>query len=70
MASENVQKRIEMLLDEAKDAAAESDWAMVLNCAQSIRRMDSENGDARAYLAATERALGMQSMSSDDLQDC
>ena len=65
MASESVQARIDRLLNEAREAVAESNWAVVLNHAQNVLRIESENEDARTYLAAAERALGMQSLSSD-----
>ena len=65
MASESVQARIDRLLDEAREAVAESNWAVVLNRAQNVLRIETENEDARAYLVAAERALGMQSLSSD-----
>jgi alkyl sulfatase BDS1-like metallo-beta-lactamase superfamily hydrolase len=66
MASESVHKRIESLLKEAQEAAAESDWVVVLNCAENVLRIESENEDARGYLAAAGRALGFQTNSSDD----
>ena len=65
MASESVQKRIAILLNEAQEAAAESDWAVVLNRAQNVLRMESENEEARAYLAAAERAFGVPNSSDD-----
>ena len=65
MASESVQARIDRLLNEAREAVAESNWAVVLNHAQNVLRIETENEDARTYLVAAERALGMQSLSSD-----
>ena len=66
MASESVHKRIERLLKEAQEVVAESDWAVVLNCAENVLRMESENKIARAYLSTAGRALGFQTSSSDD----
>ena len=65
MASESVQARIDRILNEAREAVAESNWAVVLNHAQNVLRIETENEDARTYLVAAERALGMQSLSSD-----
>ncbi len=56
MSSESVQKRIELLLKEVAEAVAESDWAVVINRAQNVLRMESENKDALAYMDAAEQA--------------
>ena len=45
MASERIQKRIDILLDEADEAVAESDWAVVRDRAQNVLRFDPENKD-------------------------
>ena len=55
MASERIQRRIEILLDEADEAVAISDWAVVRDRAQNVLRLDPENKDALSYLAAAER---------------
>ncbi len=55
MASERIQRRIEILLDEADEAVAISDWVVVRNRAQNVLRFDPENKDALSYLAAAER---------------
>ncbi|MFB3060705.1 MAG: hypothetical protein ACE10C_04965 [Candidatus Binatia bacterium] len=59
MSSESVQKRIELLLKEVAEAVAESNWAVVINRAQNVLRMESENKDALAYMDAAEQALGL-----------
>ena len=55
MASESAQRRIDILLDEATKAVAESNWAVVLNRAENVLRMETENEDARAFMATAER---------------
>ena len=55
MASERIQRRIEQLLDEADEAVARSDWAVVRDRAQNVLRLDPDNADAVAFLAAAER---------------
>ena len=54
MASERIQRRIDILLDEADEAVAKSDWAVVLDRALNVLRLDPENQDARSYLTAAE----------------
>ncbi len=54
MASERIQRRIESLLDEADQAIAIEDWTTVASRARAVLRLDSENSDALAYLAAAE----------------
>ena len=55
MASERIQRRIDILLDEADEAVAISDWAVVRGRAQNVLRLDPGNQDALSYLAAAER---------------
>ena len=55
MVSERIQRRIDILLDEADEAVAKSDWAAVRDRAQNVLRFDPENQDALSYLAAAER---------------
>ena len=55
MASERIQRRIDILLDEADEAVAKSDWDVVRDRAQNVLRLDPENKDALSYLAAAER---------------
>ena len=55
MVSEGLQRRIDKLLEDASEAMATSDWAIVVNCADHVLRIDPDNEDARAYLDAFER---------------
>ena len=60
MASERVQRRIDILLDEADQAIAQSDWSVVRDRAQNILALDPGNGDAATFLAAAERAFATE----------
>ena len=55
MPSERIQRQIDRLLDEAEAAIAIRDWPTVGDCARSVLRLDPENADAIAFLAAAER---------------
>jgi hypothetical protein len=55
MVSEGLQRRIDKLLEDASEAMATSDWAIVVNCADNVLRIDPDNEEARAYLDAFER---------------
>ncbi len=55
MASDRVQRQIDRLLDGAEEAIASQEWTMVGDRARSVLRLDPENSDAIAYLAAAER---------------
>ena len=57
MASERVQRRIDILLDEADQAIVQSDWSVVRDRAQNVLALDPDNGDAATFLAAADRAL-------------
>ena len=57
MASERVQRRIDILPDEADQAIAQSDWSVVRDRAQNVLALDPDNGDAATFLAAADRAL-------------
>ena len=57
MASERLQRRIDILLDEADQAIAQSDWSVVRDRAQNVLALDPDNGDAATFLAAADRAL-------------
>jgi len=57
MASEHVQRRINLLLDEADLAVANSEWGLVLDRAKNVLAFDPENQDALTFIAAAERAL-------------
>ena len=61
MASERVQRRIDILLDEADQAIAQSDWSVVRDRAQNVLALDPDNGDAATFLAAADRALASSS---------
>ncbi len=54
MASERIQRRIDSLLDEADQAIADEDWSTVASRARAVLRLDADNSDALAYLAAAE----------------
>jgi len=58
MATERIQRRIDLLLDEADQAVANSEWELVLDRAKNVLAFDPENQDALAFLTAAERALG------------
>jgi len=55
MPSERVQRQIDRLLDEAKEAISSQDWAVVAERASAALRLYPENSDALSYLAAAER---------------
>ena len=52
MATERVQRRIDSLLDEADAAISKYDWVALREASQAVLRLDPENADALAYLAA------------------
>ncbi len=58
MATERLQRRINLLLDEAEDAIVNSDWELVRDRAQNVLALEPENRDAQALVASAERALG------------
>ena len=57
MASERVQRRIDIPLGEADQAIAQSDWSVVRDRAQNVLALDPDNGDAATFLAAADGAL-------------
>ncbi len=57
MASERLQRRIDILLDEADQAITQSDWLMVRDRAQNVLAFDHENRDALAFIESAEFAL-------------
>ncbi|PKB73334.1 MAG: hypothetical protein BZY75_02365 [SAR202 cluster bacterium Io17-Chloro-G7] len=61
MPSERVQRQIDLLLDQAEAAIANQDWKTVGDRARSALRLDPENQDVLAYLAAAERDLHLDS---------
>ncbi len=60
MATERIQRRIEILLDEADEAVAQSDWPAVRDRAQNVLRLDPENKDALAVQAGDIESLGIR----------
>ena len=58
MASARIQRRINLLLDEANEAVSKSDWELVRDRAQNVLALDPNNPDAQALVAASEPALG------------
>ena len=57
MASDRIQRRIDLLLDEADGAVGNSEWDLVLDRAKNVLAFDPENQEALSYLSAAERAL-------------
>ena len=58
MLSDRIKRQIDRLLDEVEQSIAQGDWAAVNDQAQSVLRLDPENADALAYLAAAKREPG------------
>ena len=58
MTSERVQRRIDGLLDQAEEAVVARDWSAVDEIARSVLAVDSENSDARAFLAMAAPHVG------------
>ena len=58
MASERAQRQIDRLLDQAEEAITKEDWSTVGSRARAVLRLDAENSDALAYLAAAEQDTG------------
>ena len=69
MASERIQRRIGILLDEADGAIAHSDWVVVLDRAQNVLRLDPDIVDALSYLAAAERDIKIRSSPTSTSQN-
>ncbi|MEC7749567.1 MAG: hypothetical protein VX572_11545 [Chloroflexota bacterium] len=65
MANERVQRRIDILLDEADQAIAQSDWSVVRDRTQNVLALDPDNGDAATFLAAADRALASSGQPPD-----
>ena len=57
MASQRIQRQIDRLLDEAEEAVAQRDWAILRERAEHILTHDPQNTDALAFLGAAERGL-------------
>ncbi len=58
MASERIQRRIDLLLDEADQGLADGDGSVVRDRSNKVLALDPANGDALTFLAAAERAQG------------
>src|SRR5579871_431377 len=58
MRSERLQRQIDRLLDQCEAAIAQRDWAAGRELAEAVLRMDPDNPDALAYLAAAQPAGG------------
>ncbi len=58
MASERIQRCIDILLDEADEAFAQRDWETVRQRAQDTLALDPGNQDALTFLSAAERGIG------------
>ena len=56
MASERLQRQIDLFLDEAAEAAEAKDWAAVANAARRALVADSDNAEARTFLRIAEVA--------------
>jgi tetratricopeptide (TPR) repeat protein len=58
MVTERLKRQIERLLDEAEQAVSQLNWEIVRARAEAVLAFEPNNGDALAFLAAAERALG------------
>ena len=58
MASERIERCIDILLDEADAAVSRYDWEAVRQAANAVLAIAPDNGDATTFLAVAERALG------------
>jgi len=57
MPSDRVQRQIDRLLDEAEQAIAGRDWALVEARCDAALALDAQNADALSYLAAARQRL-------------
>ena len=57
MASERLQRRFNVLLDEAEEAITQLNWVVVRDRAQAVIAIDPGNGEGQAFLATAERVL-------------
>ena len=58
MATERIQRRIDRLLDQVEEAAAQEDWEAVRRLSRQVLALDPDDADAPAFSAAPERSLG------------
>ena len=64
MPSERIQRQIDRLLDQADEAAAARNWALVRELCERIQEFDPDNADAHTNLGAVFLTQG-----SHDLAD-
>ncbi len=57
MASDRLQRQLNRLLDEAAEAVAQGDWALVRDCAQKALVAEPGTQEALSFLAVAERGL-------------
>ena len=57
MASERIQRRIDILPEEAAQAVAQPDWSVVRDRAQNVLALDPDDSDTLTFLATAELAL-------------
>ena len=60
MVSERLQRRIYRILDQLEDAADRRDWPAVRQGALDLLVFDTENEDAKKFVADAERALDVE----------
>ena len=58
MASDRLQRQIELPLDEAEAAIKELDWRVVHDRAQAVLGIDPKNAEGLAFLSTADRAIG------------
>ena len=66
MASDRLQRRLELLLDESEEAITRFDCVVVQARAQAVLAIDPENNDGLAFLAIADRALATSAPASID----
>ncbi len=49
MASERIQRRIDLLLDEADQALADGDWPVVRDRSSKVLALEPDNADAATF---------------------
>src|SRR5581483_4114962 len=68
MASDRIQSLVQRLLDQADEAALQSDWPTLRRLAEAACAADPDNADARRYLAMAERGEGTAQAPPTDAQ--
>lgn len=58
MASERLQRQIEILLDEAEVAIKQLDWRVVHDRTQAVLAINPDNIEGLAFQSTADRALG------------